>query len=69
MPNFDLVFPILLSILTLEQMTIKHSMYTQKAPLYYTERASVNISGFAIRHGGKVMLSKVLQVIRMRGCR
>ena len=41
MPNFDPVLPLLILIITLEQMTIKHLMYTQNVPLYYTERARV----------------------------
>ena len=60
------IFSLLLSIITLEEMTIKHSMYMQKVPLYYTERACVVFSGFDIHPGRKVMSHKVLQVFQTR---
>ena len=58
---------LLLLIVTLEKMTIKHSMYVQKVPLYYTERACVGFSSFEICPGRKVISHKVLQVFRTRG--
>ena len=33
---------------TFDQTTIKHSMYMQKVPFQYTERACVGFSGFEI---------------------
>ena len=41
--------PPLLSIVTFEEMTIKHLMYMQKVPFLNTERACVVFSGFEIR--------------------
>ena len=41
MPNYDLFPPPLLSIITFEEMTIKHFMYMQKVPFLYTEKACV----------------------------
>ena len=38
-PNYNPFIQPLLLIITLEEMTIKHSTYMQKVPLYYTERA------------------------------
>ena len=35
------LFSPLLSIITLEEMTIKHLIYMQKVPLHHTERACV----------------------------
>ena len=60
------LFPLLLLIVTLEEMTIKHSFYVWKVPLYYTERACV-VFWFGIHPGRKVMLCKVLQVFWTRG--
>ena len=40
-PNFDTFFSHLFMILTCEQMTIKHSIYTWKVPFLCTERACV----------------------------
>ena len=44
-------FPPLLSIVTFQEMTIKHLMYAPKVPFLYTERACVLFSGFGIRLG------------------
>ena len=41
MTNYDLFFRLLLSIVTLDEATIKHLMYTRKVPFLYTERACV----------------------------
>ena len=41
MPKYDPFFEPLLSIVTFEEMTIKHLMYMQKVPFLYTERACV----------------------------
>ena len=41
MPKYDPFFKPLLSIITFQEMTIKHFMYMQKAPFLYTERACV----------------------------
>ena len=41
----------LLLIVTFQEMTIKHLMYTQKVPILYTERACVGFSSFEICHG------------------
>ena len=49
-------FPTHLLIITLEQMTLKHSMYMWKVPLYYTERACVIL-----------FWREVSQVLRTRG--
>ena len=49
-------FPHLLSIVTLDEVTIKHLMYTWKVPFLYTERACVLFSGFKI-HLGKFLVS------------
>ena len=40
------LFSLLLSTVTLEQMTIKHSMYMQKVPFLCTERACVDFFWF-----------------------
>ena len=64
--NYD-PFSLLLSIITLEEMTIKHSLYMWKVPLYYTEKACVVFPGFEIHPGRKVMTCKVLQVFQTRG--
>ena len=63
------LFLLLLLIITLEEMTIKHSLYMQKEPLYYRERTCVGFSGFEICPGRKAMLHKVLQVFQTRGSR
>ena len=52
-------FPPLLLIISFEEMTIKHLMYTQKVPFLYTERACVVFSGFEIRPGRFLMSNKV----------
>ena len=62
-------FPPLLSTITFNQMTIKHSLYMQKVHKYNTERAYVVFSSFGIRHGRKVTWNKVLQVLQTRGSR
>ena len=62
MPNFYLDF---LLFLTLEEMTIKHLIYTQKVPLNGTERDCVIFSHSEIRPGRKVMTTKVLQFLRV----
>ena len=41
MPKYDLFSKPLHLILTFQEMTIKHLMYTWKVPFLYTERASV----------------------------
>ena len=46
----------LFSIVTSQEMTIKHLMYTQKVPFLYTERACVPFSSFQI-HLGKFFMS------------
>ena len=56
MTNYDLFFGPLLSIVTSQEMTIKHLLYTQKVPFLYTERACVFFSGFRI-HLGKFFMS------------
>ena len=66
-PNFDTFFSCPFMVVTYEQMTIKHSMYTQKVPFLYTERACVVFSGIGICLKRKVMWSKVLQVLQTRG--
>ena len=43
--NYDLFSPLLL-IVTFQEMTIKHLMYTPKVPFLYTERACVLFSRF-----------------------
>ena len=43
----DLFFQLLLLIVTLDEATIKHLMYTQKVPFLYTERACVLFSRFS----------------------
>ena len=40
-PNFDTFLSPLFMVVTCEQMTIKHSMYMQKVPFPFTERACV----------------------------
>ena len=45
-------------IITLEQMTIKHSMYLWKVPLYYTESATVVFSGLKYTLEGKLCHAK-----------
>ena len=40
-PIFDTFFSPLFMVVTFKQMTIKHSMYTQKVPFLCTERACV----------------------------
>ena len=52
-------FPPLLSIVTFEEMTIKHLMYMQKLPFLHTERACVEFSGFEICPGRFLMSNKV----------
>ena len=56
--NYDLFSP-LLSIVTSQEMTIKHLMYTWKVPFVYTERACVLFSGFRIRLGKFFMSTEV----------
>ena len=63
------LFSLLLLIINLEEMKIKHSLYTQKVPLYYTESTCVVFSSFEIHPGRKVMSCKVLQVFQTRGSR
>ena len=41
MPKYDPFSEPLLSIVTFQEMTIKHLMYMQKVPFLYTERACV----------------------------
>ena len=48
-PNFDTFFSCLFMIVTCEQMTIKHLLYTSKVPFLSTERVCVVLSGFKIR--------------------
>ena len=55
--NNDPFFRPLLLIVTLDEATIKHLMYTRKVPFLYTERACVLFSGFRIRLG-KFLISK-----------
>ena len=52
-------FPCLLSIVTLDEATIKHLMYTQKVPFLYTERACALFSGFEICLGNFFMSTEV----------
>ena len=66
MPNYDF-FPPLLSIITFEEMTIKHLMYVQKVPFLSTERACVVFSGFKIHPGRFLMLNKVKPLFQTRG--
>ena len=51
--------PPLLSIITFEEMTIKHLMYMQKVPFLCTERACVVFSGFEIHPGRSFMSHEV----------
>ena len=53
--NYDL-FSSLLLIVTLDETTIKHLMYTWKVPFLYTERACVLFSSFR-SHLGKFFMS------------
>ena len=56
--NYDLFSPLLL-IVTSQEMTIKHLMYTPKVPFLYTERASVLFSSFGICLGNFFMSTEV----------
>ena len=47
MTNNDLFIRPLLLIVTLDEATIKHLMYTQKVPFLYTERACVLFPRFS----------------------
>ena len=67
MPNYDPFFPPLLLIKTLKVLTIKHSMYMWKVPLFYTEMACVVFSSFEICPGRKVMLRKCCEYFRPEG--
>ena len=58
MTNYDLFSPLLL-IVTLDEATIKHLMYTQKVPFLYTERACVLFSQFQVRLGKFLMATEV----------
>ena len=60
------LFSLLLLTITLEEMTIEHSLYMQKVPKNYTERACVVFSGFEIHPGRNLMSCKVLQVFQTR---
>ena len=51
MPKYDIFSKPLLLIITFQEMTIKHLMYTQKVPFLYTERACVVFSSFEIHDG------------------
>ena len=66
-PNFDTFFSHLFMVVTCEQMTIKHSIYMQKVPFLYTERACVVLPGIEICPRRKMTWSKVLQVLLTRG--
>ena len=46
-------------MVTSQEMTIKHLMYTRKVPFLYTERACVLFSGFRIRLGKFFMSTEV----------
>ena len=52
-------YPPLLSIITFEEMTIKHLMYMQKLPFLYTEGGCVVFSGFKIHPGRFLMPNEV----------
>ena len=54
-------------VLTCEQMTVKHSIYTWKVPFLCTERACVVFSGIKILPRRKMTWSEVLQVLQTRG--
>ena len=49
MPKYGIFSETLLLIITFQEMTIKHFMYTWKVPFLYTERACVVFSSFEIR--------------------
>ena len=51
MPKYDHFPKPLLLIVTFQEMTIKHLMYTWKVPFLYTDRACVVFSGFENDHG------------------
>ena len=57
--NYDLFFRPLLSIVTSQEMTIKHLMFMWKVPFLYTERACVLFPGFRIRLGNFFMSTEV----------
>ena len=52
------LFEPLLSIVTFQEMTIKHLMYMQKVPFLYTERACVVFFSFEIHPGRFCVLEK-----------
>ena len=45
-PKYDLFSKPLLLIITFQEMTVKHLLYTQKVPFLYTERACVGFFQF-----------------------
>ena len=66
MTNYDLFSP-LLSIVTFQEMTIKHLMYTPKVPFLYTERPCVLFSGFGICLGNILCQQKCSYYFRPEG--
>ena len=66
-PNFGTFFSHPFMIVTCEQSTIKHLLYTSKVPFLSTERACVVFSSFEIHSRKKMTWSEVLQVLWTRG--
>ena len=54
-------------VVTIKQMTIKHSMYMQKVPFLCTEWSCVVFPRSGICPRRNVMWSKVLQILQTRG--